>query len=175
MRAQLSTLMSQVGSNLLFSQLHPLRPSDQSQGSKLSQFLWNPEGRKTDGRKKSTVEVGDPTGTPPKNLLALPVNKIVCNLQKYDIKYILYQYNVDLKFVLVCYFPWKIPLVLMKKVLHAFNFHTYMRVNMQQKWELPSKKGHCMKQLGRSIYGLLQANHVLQIGVMDSRHHFVMF
>ena len=43
MRAQLSTLMSQVGSNLRFSQLHPLRPihTDQSQGSKLSLFLWN--------------------------------------------------------------------------------------------------------------------------------------
>ena len=35
MRAQLSVLMSQVGSNLRLSQLHPLRPSDtdQSQGS----------------------------------------------------------------------------------------------------------------------------------------------
>ena len=72
MRAQLSTLMSQVGSNLRSSQLHPLRPSytDQSQGSKLSQFLWKPDGRRTeDGQKtKSTVEVRDPTGTPPKKI-----------------------------------------------------------------------------------------------------------
>ena len=38
MRAELLDLMSQVESNLRFSQLHPLRPShtDQSQGSKLS-------------------------------------------------------------------------------------------------------------------------------------------
>jgi hypothetical protein len=57
--------MYQVGSNLGLSKLHPLRPSrtDQSQG------LISVETRRTeDGRKtKSTVEVGDPTGTPPKN------------------------------------------------------------------------------------------------------------
>ena len=62
MRAQLSTLMSQVGSNLRLSQLHPLRPShtDQSQGS----ISVEPQ---PEGMTKSTIEVGDPTGTPPKN------------------------------------------------------------------------------------------------------------
>ena len=53
--------MSQVGSNLRFSRLHPLRPShtDQSQGSNFC-------GKQNDRQKKCPVEVGDPTGTPPK-------------------------------------------------------------------------------------------------------------
>jgi hypothetical protein len=65
MRAQLSTLMSQVGSNMRLSQLHPLRPShtDQSQCSISVETGQTEDGRKT----KSTAEVGDPTGTPPKN------------------------------------------------------------------------------------------------------------
>jgi hypothetical protein len=65
MKAQLPIIMSQVGSNLRLSQLHPLRPShtDQSQGSISVETGRRKEGQKT----KSSVEVGDPTGTLPKN------------------------------------------------------------------------------------------------------------
>ena len=54
-----------------------MRPShtEQSQGSKLSQFKWNPGGRKT----KSTVEVGDPTGTPPKKYILTLAARIQSN------------------------------------------------------------------------------------------------